>query len=207
MERSGTMKREDSLFDLQFLKRFSILPVFLLLSGCFIGGVIAGIFAVKAFGLFQEQAVLPLFFSGIPIRGAGFFPCFSTILLNILIGLIVLFLLGVTAFGAFGIPVFLFCKGASVSVGVLFFLADGGLQELSRCALCFTPAAAAASLLLLLFATRALVFSNSLARAGFSQHREALDFQFYFKDFMYFLCFSVAVSVTGGLLAALYGLF
>lgn len=201
------MKREDSLFDLQFLKRFSTRPVCLLLGGSFVGGIIAGTLAVKAFDLLQDQAVLPLFFSGVPVRGSSFFPCFSTILLNILVGLISLFLLGVTAFGAFGIPVFLFFKGASASVGVLSFLVDGGLPELGRSAVCFTPAATAASLLLLLFATRALIFSNSLARAGFSQHQKALDFQLYFKDFMYFLCFSVAVSVTGGILATLYGLF
>lgn len=195
------MKKEESLFDLQFLRRFSVRPVFPLLSGCFSIGVAAGTVGVKSFGLLQNQALLPLFFSGVPIPGSGFIRCFSAILLNILIGLIGIFLLGVTAFGAFGIPVFMFYRGVSAAVGVLFLLDGGGITELGRCALCFTPAASAASLLLIFFATRSLIFSSSLARAGFSQQREALDFQLYFKDFMCFLCFSVAVSVTGGLLS------
>lgn len=201
------MKKEDSLFDLQFLKRFSARPVFFLLFGGFSFGVVIGVVAVKSFGLLQNKTVMPLFFSGLPSLGSGFLPCFSGILLNILIGLIVIFLLGVTAFGAFSIPVFIFYRGISVSVSVLFLLTEGETFGLGRAAMCFTPVAAASSLLLILFAARAFVFSGGLARAGFSRHQETLDFQLYFKDFMYFLCFSVALSVTGGLLGMLYRLF
>lgn len=204
---SVSVKKEDSLFDWQFLKRFSARPVFFLLCGSFIAGVIIGAVAVKSFGLLQNQTVMPLFFSGLPALGSGFLSCFSGILLNVLIGLIIIFLLGVTAFGAFSIPVFILYRGVSVAVSVLFLLTQGETFKLGRAALCFTPAAVATSLLLILFATRALVFSGGLAKAGFSRRQETLDFQLYFKDFMYFLCFSVAVSVTGGLLGTLYELF
>ncbi len=201
------MKKEDYLFDLEFLERFSVKPVFLLLSGCFVCGAALAGAAVKVFSLLHDRTVLPLFFSGIPPLGSGFLPCFSSILLNGLIGLIILFLLGVTAFGAFGIPALMVCKGASVALSVLFLLDGKGLPELWRSAVCFTPSAAAVSLLLILFATRAFIFSGGLARAGFSRHQETLNFQLYFKDFMCFLCFFVAVSVIGGLLATLYGVF
>ena len=198
------MKKEDYLFDFLFLKRFSIRPVFFLLSGSFIVGVISGTVAVKAFALLSDHTFLPLFYSGIPNLGSDFLTCFSAILLNGLISLIGVFLLGVTAFGAFGIPVFMLYKGVSIAVGLLFLLDGKDLGELGRSALCFTPAAAAMTLLLILFATRAFAFSGGLARAGFSKRQETLDFQLYFKDFLCFLCFSVAVSVVGGLLAVLY---
>lgn len=200
------MKKEDYLFDMQFLERFSVRPVFLLLSASFICGIIVAGVAVKVFSLLGDRIIMPLFFSGIPPLGSGFLPCFSFVLLNGLISLIGVFLLGVTAFGAFGIPVLMFCKGASVAVSVLFLLDGKGLSELWRSAVCFTPATAAVSLLLILFATRAFVFSGGLARAGFSRHQETLDFQLYFKDFICFICFSVAVSVIGGLLASIYGM-
>ena len=200
------MKKEDYLFDMQFLERFSVRPVFLLLSASFICGITVAGVAVKVFSLLGDRIIMPLFFSGIPPLGSGFLPCFSSVLLNGLISLIGVFLLGVTAFGAFGIPVRMFCKGASVAVSVLFLLDGKSLAELWRSAVCFTPAAAAVSLLLILFATRAFVFSGGLARAGFSMCQETLDFQLYFKDFMCFISFLVAVSVVGGLLASIYGM-
>lgn len=199
------MKKEETLFDTDFLRRFSNRKIFLLLSGVFVAGVFAGSMAASVLELFQGQTTLPLLFSGIPSRETGFISCCSTVLLNVLIGLIVLFLLGVTAFGAVGVPVFLFIKGAAVGIGTLSFFADGGWSGLGCCALCYTPPAAATALLLLLFATRALSFSNGLAKAGFSSQQESLDFQFYFKDFLSFLCFAVAVSVVGGLLSVLCG--
>lgn len=198
------MKKMDALFDTDFLRRFSTRRVFLPLCVFFCGGVLAGSVAVSALELFRGEAV-PLLFSGIPPAGAGFLTCFSTVLLNVLIGLIVLFLLGVTAFGAIGVPVFLFCKGAFVGIGVLSFLSDGGWSRFGGCALGYTPAASASALLLLLFAVRALTFSNGLAKAGFSSRQENLDFQFYFRDFLSFLCFAVIVSLASGLLVRLCG--
>ena len=143
--------------------------------------------------------------SGIPSPNAGFGACFSTLLLNLLSCLIVLFLLGVTAFGAVGIPVFLLVRGAAVGLGALRFLLYGGGMGCS--ALCYLPSAAGSSLLLLLFSSRALAFSNGLALAGFAKRQENLDFSFYFKDFLVFACFSVVVALTGALLAKTYGAF
>lgn len=200
------MKMQVYLFDQQFLKRFSICPIFFLLSGSFVSGIISGTIAVKLFGLLENQTVLSMFFSAAPAIKAGYLNCFSDILLNVLIFLIAIFLLGVTAFGAFGIPLLMFYKGSTIAVNVLSLLAGGTVQDLGCSALCFTPVWAVVSLLLILFATRALVFSGSLARAGFSQQQETVDFKLYFKDFIYFLCFSVVVSAIGSLLAAFYGL-
>lgn len=201
------MKKEDSLFNLQFLKRFSTCPAFLMIFGSLVFGLVAGAMAVKFIGLTDNRNILPLFFSAVPTIDLGFFQCFSDILLNLMIFLIAIFLLGATAFGAVGIPVLMFYKGVTISAAALFFLADGNISRLGGSALCFTPIWAATSLLLTLFSTRALVFSKSLARAGFSQPQETVDFRLYLKDFVYFLCFSVPLALSGGLLAALYVLF
>lgn len=201
------MKTADYLFDLRFLKRFSIRRVFFLLSGSFVCGVISGTIAVKLFGLPNVCAIFPFLSCKSSLIGLGVLKGFSGVLMNMLIYLIAIFLLGVTAFGAFGIPLMMLYRGAAAAVSVLFMLGDGDFSTLGYSALFITPVSAAASLLLILFATRALVFSRGLARAGFSQQHETLDFRHYFNDFIYFLCFSVPVSFAGCLLAALYGLF
>lgn len=197
------MKKERALFNTEFLQRFSTNKILLPLSLLFVIGVFAGSAIATVLELFQGQPISPLFVSGIPSPDSGFLVSFSTILLNVLIALIILFLLGVTAFGAIGVPLFLLYKGVVIGVGILSFLSDDPLQFAS-CAFCYAPVAAASTLLLLLFATRALAFSNRLARAGFSSQQENLDFQFYFKDFLSFLCFAVLGSIIGGLLPALY---
>lgn len=201
------MKNQEQSFELQFLQRFSVRPVLILLAGSFVLGLIFGAVAVKLSYLPYDHPIWTLFFSGSPLPEAGFLQCFSATLLNILTALIAMFLLGVTAFGALGIPLLIFCRGASTAAFLISLLADGGISELGRFALCSTPAAAAGSLLIILFAVRAMGFSWGLARAGFSQRQEVLNFQLYFKDLMYFLCFSVAVSVTGSLLALISQLF
>lgn len=197
------MKNERALFETEFLHRFSGLQFFLPLSGMAVLGILTGSLAAVMLDIFQKHPVLPLFFSGIPQPESGFAACFSTILLNLLIGLIILFLLGVTAFGVIGVPAFLFCKGISLAVGSISFLAEDGLVGLGHCALRYTPAAAAGCFLLVLFSVRALVFSRSLVRAGFSSGQENLDFHFYFKDFLSFLCFAVIISAAGAMLALL----
>lgn len=199
------MKKTDALFNSKFLLRFSSRRVFLPLCIFLICGVFIGSAAVSAFNLFQGQATLPLLFSGIPLINAGFFSGFSTVLLNTLISLIILFLLGVTAFGAIGVPAFIFCKGVAIGIGVLSFLVDGDWQQFVGCVLSYTPVATASSMLFLLFATRALIFSNSLAKAGFSSQQESLNFQFYFRDFLSFLCLAVTLSLVGSFLAVLGG--
>ena len=60
-------------------------------------------------------------------------------------------------------------------------------------------------LLLLLFATRTMVFSKRLAKAGFSPQEESLNFRRYLMDFFLFLSFAVMAALVGGLLAVLYG--
>lgn len=198
------MKREDSIFASPFLSRFSNRPVFFLLSVAFILGLLVGAIAVKAFSLSEIQFAFPAFFSGIPLPKAGFFNYFSSSLLNSLIFLILLFLFGVTAFGAVGIPLLLFFRAASIGIGVLSFLTGEGMEALAYPALCYAPMASAFALLLLLFGTRALLFSNHLAKAGFFQSQESLDFQLYFRDFLYFLSFLVLVSVCGAFFAWLF---
>lgn len=201
------MKRDSFLFEQNFLKRFSAAPVFLLICGSLAVGIAAGTFAVKLFSLLDGQAISPLFFSAVPLPSSGFLQCFSDILLNNMIFLIALSLLGATAFGALGVPLLMFYKGVTIAAGALFILTDGSFSSHCGFALCFTPVWAATALLLTLFATRAVIFSKELARAGFSQPQETLDFRLYIKDFVYFLCFSVPVSLAGGLLVSLYALF
>ena len=186
-------KETRALFqDIPFLRRFSRKAVFCPLLALLLCGAVAGAAAGGTFDFFHSGQVLPLFFSGIPDPQGGFFPCFSTLLLNMLIGLILLFLLGMTAFGVAAVPAFIFLKGVTVGLGVLSFFT-------------YTPVTALASLLLLLFATRTMVFSKRLAKAGFSPQEESLNFRRYLMDFFLFLSFAVMAALVGGLLAVLYG--
>ncbi len=191
--------------DIPFLRRFSVGRVFGPLLALLLGGAAAGAFCGVRFDLFPAGEVLPLFFSGIPRPEAGFFPCFSTLLFNMLACLILLFLLGMTAFGVAAVPAFIFLKGVTVGLGALSFLTADGLSGLLRAACVYTPASAGASLLLLLFATRTLIFSRRLARAGAAPGEESLDFRRYFTDFLLFLPPAVMTALAGGLLAVLYG--
>lgn len=196
----------EALFkDIPFLRRFSLKPVFCPLLALLLCGMAAGAAAGAGFGLFQKGQPLPLYFSGIPTPQAGFLPCFSTLLLNMLIGLLVLFLLGMTAFGIAAVPAFIFLKGATIGLGALSFFTGDEPYGLGRLACTYTPVTAVASLLLLLFATRTMVFSRRLAKAGFSAQEESLNFRRYLTDLFVFLSFAVAASLGGGLLAVLYG--
>ena len=197
------------LFDgIAFLERFSNRGVFILLFLLLICGVFVGSAVTVGFGLFEGRSVFPLFFSGIPSPETGFLSCFTTLLLNVLICLIVLFLLGVTAFGVLAVPVFVFLKGITVGIGALsFFFSEGLLSGLGQSALYYIPATAAASLLILFFGVRSLVFSDRLAKVSFSAHEGSLDFNDYFKDFLLFLTLAVAASLAGSLPAALYAVF
>lgn len=91
-----------------FWERFSGPKALLLLLCALLLGVAVGAALAVFFLLFQGRWVMPLQFSGIPVAGSGFISCFTTLLLNVLIGLVPLFLLGVTAFGVFAVPLFLF---------------------------------------------------------------------------------------------------
>lgn len=199
------MKNDVALFPSTFLQRFSSRRLLLPLAVAFLAGITAGPVMAVTLQLFSLDSAVPLFFSGIPAPTAGFGACFSTVLLNLLSCLIILFLFGVTAFGAVGIPVFLLVRGAAVGLGALWFLLDGG--GIGCSALCYLPSASASSLLLLFFSTRALAFSNGLALAGLAKSRQSLNFSCYFRDFLAFACFGVAVALAGALLAKAYAVF
>jgi len=181
--------------------------VFLLLALLLFSGVLAGAFLAAVPELSHGGSLLPLFFSGIPSPDSGILTCFSTLLLNLLIFLTLSFLLGITAFGVFAIPLLIFIKGATVGLGVSSFLWMDGLSGLGKSALIYTPAAAASLILLLLFGVRTLVFSERFRKAGFSPVGESLDFHAYWKDYLCFLCLAVAISFLGSLLAFLSSLF
>lgn len=187
-----------------FFHRFSSRRVFLPLLALFCCGVQTGTAAGVYLDIFQSQRVLPLFFSGIPFPEAGFFSCFSTFLLNMLIGLLALFLLGMTAFGMAVVPVFLFVKGAAVGLGVLSFLMADELSGMGQAAFLYTPVMAAGSLLLLFFAGRAMAFSRNLARSGLASREDGQGFRSYFRDLLIFLSFSVAVAFVGAFFAIVY---
>lgn len=184
-------------------RRGALLLLFLLL----LLGLGGGSWLALFFDLFQDREVLPLFFSGIPGEGAGFLSCFTTFLLNLLIFLTLSFLLGVTAFGVFAIPLLMLFRGIMVGLGAFSFLWTDGLSGLGRSALSYTPAAAASLLLFLLFSLRALVFSDRLRQVSFTSCEGNLDFHEYWKDYLRFLCFAVAVSLFGGGLSALGSVF
>lgn len=180
--------------------------IFPLLSFFLFAGVLAGAFLAAVPELFRGDSFLPLFFSGIPLPDSGFLTCFSTLLLNLLIFLTLSFLLGLTAFGAFAIPLLGFLKGATVGLGVSSFLWVDGLPGLGRSAFIYTPAAAASLVLFVFFEARALVFSERLRKAGFSSGGESLNFHDYWADYLRFLCLAVAVSFLGGSFAFLSSL-
>lgn len=156
---------------------------------------------------FQERRVFPLVFSGIPTPGAGYLSCFTTLLLNTALGLLPLFLLGFTAFGAIAVPAFLFFRGMAAGLAVSFYLWETGAGGLLTSALLYGPAAAGSGTLLLLFSGRALAFSHELAQAGYACLRGRGDAKRYLEDFLAFLSLAVGASMIGGVPAALWGIF
>lgn len=199
--------KEDGISDEHSLHRFFHKPAIWILFLCLALGAAAGAFLSVTLKLFQDKTVLPLLFSGIPIPEQGWFSCFSTLLLNTLICLILLFLFGVTAFGVFAVPGFLFLRGATIGIGAVSFLFQGGAWGMAECALIYTPAAALGAILLLLFGVRSLVFSDHLAKAGFKDAEHTLDFHCYFKDFLMFLCADVLISFLGSVPAFFWSVF
>ena len=96
---SRLSSQEDSFADRFLHWKFFVLLFFLLFLGALLGAVVA------VFGqLFQGRWVFPLSFSGIPVMQSGYAACFSTLLFNALIGLFIVFLLGITAFGSIAVP-------------------------------------------------------------------------------------------------------
>lgn len=179
---------------------------FLFLMGCAIGGAFLG--ALLGFlGLFQNKELVILFFSGIPSPALGFFSVFSSLLLNTLICLLLLFLFGTTAFGVFAVPAFLMIKGLTIGIGLFSFCAADGLQGWVRGALIYTPAATVLLILLLVYAVRAWAFSDSFTRTGFSSRGGSLDFFRYCKEFLLFISFAVLLSAMGSAPAVIWSVF
>jgi stage II sporulation protein M len=199
-----TDSKQDSFFVVNGLvkKRAVILLSLSLLAGVACGAILST--CAKAF---QDKSVLPLLFSGIPVPEYGIFSCFSTLLLNTLLCLMILFLCGLTVFGVFAVPAFVFLKGVAVGIGVISFLSANGYHGLAECVLLYTPAAAAASVLLLLFAVQALVFSERLAKKSLSSKSDTLNFKKFCYDFLTALVFAVALALVGSLPVALYSVF
>ena len=195
-------QEESPLWERFFNRKVGVLLLFALLFG-----VVCGCGCTTMLALFQDRWVLPLQFSGMPVNGSGFVSCFSTLLLNALTGLIPLFLLGITAFGVFAVPLFLVFRGMTVGIGISYFLWRDELWGLLHSALIYTPAAAAAGGLLLLFAVRSFQFSNGLAKVSFSSQEGSLDLKLYFHDLLLFLSFAVGISLLGCLPAVVYEAF
>lgn len=179
----------------------------LLLFVLLIAGIAAGALLSFCLVSFRDGRVLPLFFSGIPLEGTGLLSSFSTFLLNLLIFLTFSFLLGVTAFGGFALPLLVLLKGLAVGLGASYFLWTDGLYGLGKSVLLYAPTAAASLLLFLLFSLRALAFSDCLRQFSFSSREGSLDFHEYFMDYLRFLCLAVVVSLLGGALSVLGSIF
>lgn len=174
------------------------LNLFLPLSLLAILGVLIGSVLMLVTNLFQRDSLLPLFFSEIPSPDKGFPIYFSTFLLNMLIFLTLAFLSGLTVFGIVAVSMLALLKGITVGLGVSYFLLTYGIVGLGKSALLYAPVAAASLILFLLFEVRALVFSESLRKTGFSSDKENLSFYKYFKSYLCFLCPAVIISALGG---------
>lgn len=190
-------KKKNALSQIYFI----FLSIFLL-AGFFIGVF----FACKAdIGL--DNSFFPLKFSGIPIIGTGFFASFSSFLLNAIIGLICLFLAGLTAFGVLAVPAIILFKGFSIGIASVLFLVSTP-NGIVQSAFTYMPAMALFSIMFLFFAVRSFSFSKSFSGAVFSNENvKAPDFTAYLRDFFLFLFFSVIISASGSIFTIIYPLF
>lgn len=158
-------------------------------------------------GQVSDRQVVPLLFSGVPVPESGFFTCFSTILLNSFLFLTAAFLLGLTAFGSYMVPVLLLFKGVFMGVAVSSALWVDGLSGLGKYAILYTPSATAALFLLLLFGKQSMDFSKQLRKNGLSSDRGGISFRCYGAEYIGALCVSVLISFFGAVSAALCAVF
>ena len=187
-------------------KRFFLLGLLPSALGAGIGAVLFLLFSQR-----KWQNVTPLFFSGIPHIDAGFFICFSTLLANTLLALIVLFFFGMTAFGVFAVPLFFLLKGVTVGIGAVSLLVQGSSTDILQCVLLYMPTVASSFLICFFFARHALAFSermrcHMLSAEGISKE-EQLDFWCYFRTLLCFLALAVILSLFQAFPAALYPIF
>lgn len=208
-EQIKQVTEKDNLFQVfSEEKSFFSKTVFVILFLAIIAGTVLGSFFAVFSDVFSEGTYVPLLFSGIPNPELGMVSCFSSLLFNSLICLIIVFLLGLTAFGMAAIPVFILLKGMTIGIGVISFLFADGYQGWANCALIYTPVSAIASFFILLFAARAMLLSDQLVKIGFKSDKVTqIDFYAYLKDFMLYLFFAVLSSFAGTIFSFLYSAF
>ena len=174
----------------------------LAVCGIFMGSILAA-----RLPELRSQRIVPLLFSGVIFSGSGFIACFSTFLLNALVFLTLMFLFGSAAFGVIAIPLLLFAKGVTVGLAVSSYLWDPVAGGLAKAMVLYCPAAALSFLILLIFGTQSLVFSNRLRRAAFSSSGEASDFPAFARSYVRFLCFAVVSALICAGIAAISPVF
>lgn len=170
-----------------------------------LSGFILGLYLYVTLDMNQGDGYNPLLFSGIPNMENGMFAWFSTYLLNMLLGLTILFLLGMTVFGVFAIPVFLLLKGVTIGIGIMSFFSGELWTGLAECALIYAPVAALSILLFVFFAMSAADVSDNIMRNFFSGERKNhITFHVFLRSLLETLVLAVAISAVGTLLSLLY---
>lgn len=177
---------------------------FLVLLGTGLGACFA-----ERYQVFQDTSTFsPLLFSGIADASNPFFTSFSTYLVTMLVSLIMLFLLGVTAFGVFAIPALFFFKGMSIGLGCAYYLHDGALVGWAQSAFTYIPVAVISVFFCMLFATNAFAYSKQMMCHAFSREpAEKLDFSTYLHAFLSFLVCGVATALFGAVQLSVWKLF
>ena len=180
-------------------KRTVILSFFILF------GFLLGLYLYVSLDMKQGDGYNPLIFSGIPDIENGMFAWFSTYLLNMLLGLTVLFLLGMTAFGVFAIPVFLVFKGITIGIGIMSFFRGNLWTGLAECALIYAPVAALSILLFVFFAVSAADVSDNIRRNFFlGERKKHTSFHVFLRSLLEALVLAVVIAAAGTLFSLLY---
>jgi len=168
-------------------------------------GFILGLYLYVSLDMKQGDGYNPLIFSGIPDMENGMFAWFSTYLLNMLLGLTLLFIFGMTVFGVFAIPVFLLIKGVTIGIGIMSFFRENVWTGLAECALIYTPVAALSILLFVFFAVSAADVSDNIMRNFFSGERKKhITFHVFLRSLLEALVLAVVIAAVGTLLSLLY---
>lgn len=182
-------------------KGFLLVFIFLVL------GTLVGSFFSCYISYSTESTYIPLLFSGIPIPKNGFVSCFATLLFNSVIYLICLFLFSLTAFGKPAILFVILFRGFSVALGVEYFLFSEGLSGMGKYLIIYTPVSSVVSLILMLFAVRAMRFSKVFLTNGFSDNSGRDDFKRLMNVFLQFLIFLVISAFLGSVVCSFVAVF
>lgn len=203
-ENEAINENRSSLFQTRYERRFFIALLLILFAG-----FVLGTFLAIHLDLFQANFQLqPFIFSGIPQFDADVFSVFSSFILNQLICLILLFLIGVTAFGVLAGPFILFIKGFFLGAGASFFICNYGIEGFAISAYIYLPFSAVSIICMLFFAMKAIQFSKQMSRIAFKTGNiEHLRFNQYVKAFSIYLVYIVLISVFGSINYFIYTLF